>query len=87
MYKRQPQRRESPSIASASKGTPISSSRGTSHGSVYPYDRRIPLAFYGAGFEEGIDYLEASSADIAPTLLELIGVPFDADAMDGLSRL
>ena len=74
-------------VVQPSPWTLINSSRGTSHGSVYPYDRRIPLAFYGAGFEEGIDYLEASSADIAPTLLELIGVPFDADAMDGLSRL
>lgn len=52
----------------------MSSGRGTSHGSPYPYDRRIPLAFLGAPFPQGRSYERAGSRDVLPTLLPLLGL-------------
>jgi predicted AlkP superfamily pyrophosphatase or phosphodiesterase len=47
---------------------------GTTHGSPYLYDQRVPLFLLGAGFKAG-EYLEATSpADIAPTLAFLCGI-------------
>lgn len=59
---------------------------GTTHGSPYPYDRRIPLIFYGPGVERGLRYDAAYSIDLVPTLLDLLGV--DAQrTFDGRSKL
>jgi predicted AlkP superfamily pyrophosphatase or phosphodiesterase len=47
---------------------------GTTHGSAYSYDQRVPLIFFGWGIRRGT-YLDASSpADIAPTLAYLCGI-------------
>lgn len=47
---------------------------GTTHGSAYSYDQRVPLIFYGWGIRRGT-YLDAASpADIAPTLAYLCGI-------------
>jgi predicted AlkP superfamily pyrophosphatase or phosphodiesterase len=47
---------------------------GTTHGSAYSYDQRVPLIFFGRGIRRGT-YLDASSpADIAPTLAYLCGI-------------
>ena len=55
---------------------------GTSHGSPYPYDRRVPLAFLG-GRVKAQDRFDASSpTDAVPTLLGLLGLPLPAD-LDG----
>ncbi len=54
--------------------------RGTSHGSPYSYDRRIPLAFLGPGFSASRKYVRASSTDAVPTLLKALGL----DVPDGL---
>jgi hypothetical protein len=45
------------------------------HGSARPQDRRIPLVFSGAGVAAGRTAGKASLADVAPTVLRLLGVP------------
>jgi len=54
---------------------------GTSHGSPHPYDRRVPLVFWGAGVEPGVDDGPAATVDIAPTLADVLGLgpPSDLD--------
>jgi arylsulfatase A-like enzyme len=46
---------------------------GTSHGSPYPYDRRVPLAFLGPGVKAQSRFDAASPTDAVPTLLSLVG--------------
>jgi predicted AlkP superfamily pyrophosphatase or phosphodiesterase len=45
---------------------------GTTHGSLYPYDQRVPLILYGAGIRTGVRTEAATPADLAPTLASLI---------------
>jgi predicted AlkP superfamily pyrophosphatase or phosphodiesterase len=47
---------------------------GTSHGSPYPYDRRVPLLFLGGKVKAQHRFDRASPTDAAPTLLGLLGV-------------
>jgi predicted AlkP superfamily pyrophosphatase or phosphodiesterase len=47
---------------------------GTSHGSVYEYDRRVPLVFYGAGIRPGRYDAAAAPVDLAPTLAAIVGI-------------
>ncbi len=52
----------------------IATSDGTTHGTGYDYDVRVPVALMGPGIAPG-EYLEAvTPADLAPTLAHLIGV-------------
>ena len=55
---------------------------GTSHGSPYPYDRAVPIVFLGPGIEPGRRFDAASTADIAPTVLDLLGIEPPSE-MDG----
>ena len=59
---------------------------GTSHGSVYDYDRRVPVIFCGAGVVPGVIVEAVHSIDIAPTLGEELGldlpVNLDGRALD-----
>jgi len=55
---------------------------GTSHGSPYPYDRRIPLVFLGPGFAAGTSHEPAGAVDAAPTLLDALGIDVP-EGMDG----
>ncbi len=55
---------------------------GTSHGSPYPYDRRIPLLFYGPRVRPGRSYEPASSVDALPTLFAELGLDVPA-GLDG----
>jgi predicted AlkP superfamily pyrophosphatase or phosphodiesterase len=57
-------------------------SEGTSHGSVYDYDRRVPIIFYGAGMASGLISEAVNSIDIAPTLGEKLGLDLPA-GLDG----
>lgn len=41
---------------------------GTTHGSPYTYDTRVPMLWYGNGIKPGSTSKRASVADIAPTL-------------------
>jgi hypothetical protein len=47
---------------------------GTSHGTSYLYDQRVPVLFFGAGVKPGKYWQPASPADIAPTLAALCGI-------------
>lgn len=49
-------------------------SDGTTHGSPYLYDQRVPVIFYGAGIRPGAYADTSSPADIAPTLAYLCGI-------------
>jgi predicted AlkP superfamily pyrophosphatase or phosphodiesterase len=54
---------------------------GTTHGSPWSYDTRVPLLWFGSSIKRGT-YKEATSiADIAPTLSALLGI--DAPAGSG----
>lgn len=57
-------------------------SAGTSHGSPYPYDRRVPLAFLGGKVKPQQRFDPASPVDAVPTLLGLLGLKPPAD-LDG----
>jgi predicted AlkP superfamily pyrophosphatase or phosphodiesterase len=54
----------------------ILSTSATTHGTLYPYDQHVPLIFYGAGVKIGRFTVDASPADVAPTLGALAGIPF-----------
>ena len=47
---------------------------GTTHGTPYDYDQRVPLFFAGAGIKPGRYLVPASPADVAPTFAHLIGI-------------
>lgn len=49
---------------------------GTGHGTVHPYDRHVPVVFFGAGFRPGRYSEEAGPEDIAPTLAAVLGIEF-----------
>ena len=48
--------------------------RGISYGSLYNYDARVPLCFYGPQFRTGVFDAPVESVDLAPTLARAIGV-------------
>ena len=53
------------------------------HGSVWDYDRRVPILFWRkgmAGFEQPNAVM---TVDIMPTLAALIDLPVDANKIDG----
>jgi predicted AlkP superfamily pyrophosphatase or phosphodiesterase len=54
----------------------ILSTSATSHGTLYPYDQQVPLIFYGAAVQKGRFAVDATPADVAPTLGALAGIPF-----------
>jgi hypothetical protein len=49
-------------------------SRGISYGSLYNYDVRVPLCFYGPQFRAGVYESPVESIDVAPTLARVMGV-------------
>lgn len=49
---------------------------GTGHGTLYDYDRHIPILFMGNGIKAGTNAQECSSASIAPTVAALLGLTF-----------
>lgn len=55
---------------------------GTTHGSPHAYDRAIPLAFLGPGFERDWRSGRAAGVDLAPTLFARLGIAVPA-ALDG----
>jgi len=52
----------------------IMTASGTTHGTLYDYDRRVPLILYGAGIRAGVHGEPATPADLAVTVATLIGV-------------
>jgi predicted AlkP superfamily pyrophosphatase or phosphodiesterase len=47
---------------------------GTSHGTPYFYDQKVPVILMGAGIRRGIYFEAATPADIAPTLATICGI-------------
>lgn len=47
--------------------------RGISYGSLYNYDTRVPLMFYGPQFRAGVFEDAVEAVDVAPTLARLAG--------------
>ena len=56
--------------------------RGTTHGSPYDYDRRVPIAFLGPGSTAGERWDPAWTVDVLPTLLQRAGLAVP-DGLDG----
>jgi hypothetical protein len=56
-------------------------SRGISYGSLYSYDVRVPLFFYGPQFLNAVFETPVESVDVAPTLARLMGVPAPSSSM------
>lgn len=50
--------------------------KGTTHGSAYAYDTRVPMLFYGYGVEKGKSSREVAITDIAPSLSLILGLQF-----------
>jgi len=50
------------------------SSSVTTHGTHYPYDQRVPVILFGAGIKAGTYAVDATPADLAPTLAAIAGV-------------
>jgi hypothetical protein len=48
--------------------------RGISYGSLYNYDVRVPLCFYGPQFRTGVFELPVQLVDVAPTLARAMGI-------------
>jgi hypothetical protein len=48
--------------------------RGISYGSLYNYEVRVPLCFYGPQFPAGVFESPVHSTDVAPTLARAMGV-------------
>lgn len=48
--------------------------KGTTHGTIYPYDTHIPLVFMGWNIKPGLDYSPVNMTDIAPTLAALLRI-------------
>ncbi|MFC4291594.1 alkaline phosphatase family protein [Sphingorhabdus arenilitoris] len=66
--------------------TPIpDTKRGTvaTHGSIWDYDRRVPILFWRSGMARFEQPLSVSTVDIAPTLAALIKLPVETNAFDG----
>jgi type I phosphodiesterase/nucleotide pyrophosphatase len=55
----------------------ILSSSATTHGTMYTYDARVPVMFFGAGIKAGRYDTAATPADIAPTLAAVARVRLD----------
>lgn len=52
------------------------SEKGTTHGSPYSYDTRVPLLFYGYGIRQDDIWRQVEITDIAATVSALVGCPF-----------
>jgi hypothetical protein len=48
--------------------------RGVSYGSLYNYDARVPLCFYGPQFRAGVFESPVEAVDVAPTLARVMGI-------------
>ncbi len=54
-----------------------------SHGSVWDYDRRVPILFWWRGIEGFEQPAAVETVDIAPTLADLVGLKVAPHEMDG----
>ena len=62
--------------------------KGTTHGSGFSYDTRVPVLFYGYGVQAGKSTRPVSICDIAPSLSLILGIQFpSANTGDPLSEM
>ena len=47
---------------------------GTTHGTLYSYDQRVPVLLYGEGIRPGVREEPATPADLAVTVASMVGV-------------
>ena len=62
----------------------ILTTSATTHGTLYPYDQRVPVILYGPGVKKGNYSDDATPADIAPSLAALAHIRFQTS--DGHAR-
>jgi predicted AlkP superfamily pyrophosphatase or phosphodiesterase len=55
--------------------------RGISYGSLYNYDTRVPICFYGPPFRPGVYEQTVETVDFAPTLARVAGVATPSSAV------
>jgi arylsulfatase A-like enzyme len=55
--------------------------RGISYGSLYNYDARVPLFFYGPQFRAGVFEAPVETVDVAPTLARAMGIAEPSSAV------
>lgn len=60
------------------------SGRGISYGSLYNYDVRAPLLFYGPQFRAGVFESPVESIDVAPTMARAFGVAAPSSSTGGV---
>jgi hypothetical protein len=59
---------------------------GTTHGTLYAYDQKVPVVLYGAGIKPGIHEEPATPLDLAVTIASMVGVQLpspDGQALTG----
>jgi len=66
------------------ENTMVAGADASTHGSVYYYDRHVPLVFLGPDIAAGASSDPVRTVDLAPTLATLLGVPVPA-GLDGVS--
>jgi predicted AlkP superfamily pyrophosphatase or phosphodiesterase len=49
----------------------------TTHGTLHPYDQKVPVVLFGSGIRAGVRSEPATPADIAPTLAAVVGVKLE----------
>jgi hypothetical protein len=59
----------------------FSAGRGVSYGSLYNYDARVPLIFYGPSFRAGVFEAPVEAVDVAPTLARVMGIAEPSSAV------
>jgi predicted AlkP superfamily pyrophosphatase or phosphodiesterase len=55
----------------------ILTTSATTHGTLYPYDQRVPVILFGAGVKKGVYQDQITPADLAPTLAKLARIAFE----------
>ena len=66
--------------------TPIADTKGgyvSTHGSVWDYDRRVPIIFWRPGYPAQSIGLPVQVVDILPSIAAMIGLPIPKDTIDG----
>jgi len=66
--------------------TPIADTKGgyvSTHGSVWDYDRRVPIIFWRPGFAAQTIDLPVQTIDILPSLAAMMGIAIPAGTIDG----
>ena len=66
--------------------TPIADTKGgyvSTHGSVWDYDRRVPIIFWRPGTPAQTIDLPVQTVDILPSVAAMLGLPLAADSIDG----